>query len=755
MKFLKKQKHLIILCGLLSLAVLAMFLPSIIQGKYFVGGGDVKTQWYLFYVLDRRTTINAIKDHTLPFYSFILFLGNNIWASKSSYGLFDIYNILTYIIKQDYFYIYNLQSLIKIIISGLSAYLLIDYLYHNKKTSLVAGLCYGLSSFAIYFTSQPGFLSFYSLAPLYFLGMEYYLNEKKKCLFIISTFLLLLINYYFFYAISLFSPLYFIYRYFNINKKLKGVFKSAIILIGYYAIGVLLSAFVIVPAFLYVIQNERVGGLNTSLNYQYLSVYFHLFISAFSPSHTYIYGNNVFELGEHTLKEICLYAGTITAILVPQFLTDNDVKYKRSTTVLYIILIIMVFTPILGSIINGFSEPCFRWFYIFIIINIITSSKYLSELDLVNKKNLIITIIVEILMVVVFYFSCIIYNDYSISDYFKQTMIFVITILFMAVNGVLLVRKKDQFIIITFIELTLFTFLFGYKSLGTSISKKDIEEVTSVLAENDNYYNLSDYLNDLEDGNYGEYYRVYIPYDDLYWSFSHNFNIIYNINGLMTYDSTYAQSFNKMRSLNYPEIVDVIGWQFNIRDQEIMNFLSTKYSITLSEDNIPFDNYEILDNIYRGSLIVAKNLDYKPFGRTYNKIMSYKDLKEKYNNDTSLLNEYVITDDEIHVGKSIYSMRNLSYYDNCIFGDIDTEEESFVVLSLPYDNGWKIKVNGKQVEYYECNGGMIGFNVEEGTNSVEMYFTPKGFFVGVLLSSIGVVLFGTLLIIDKKGKKDE
>lgn len=755
MKLLKKQKHLIILCGLLSLAVLAMFLPSIIQGKYFVGGGDVKTQWYLFYVLDRRTTINAIKDHTLPFYSFILFLGNNIWASKSSYGLFDIYNVLSYVIKQDYFYIYNLQSLIKIIVSGLSGYLLIDYLYHNKKTSLVAGLCYGLSSFAIYFTSQPGFLSFYSLAPLYFLGMEYYLNEKKKCLFIISTFLLLLINYYFFYAISLFSPLYFIYSYFNINKKLKGVFKSAIILIGYYAIGVLLSAFVIVPAFLYVIQNERVGGLNTSLNYQYLSVYFHLFISAFSPSHTYIYGNNVFELGEHTLKEICLYAGTITAILVPQFLTDNDVKYKRSTTVLYIILIIMVFTPILGSIINGFSEPCFRWFYIFIIINIVTSSKYLSELDLLNKKNLVITIIVEILMVVVFYLSCIIYNAYSMSNYFKQTMIFVITILFMTVNGVLLVRKKKQFIIVTFIELTLFTFLFGYKSLATSISKKDIEEVTSVLAENDNYYNLSDYLNGLEDGNYGEYYRVYIPYDDLYWSFSHNFNIIYNINGLMTYDSTYAQSFNKMRSLNYLEIVDVIDWQFNIRDPEIMNFLSTKYSITLSEDKIPFDNYEILDNTYRGSLIVAKNLDYKPFGRTYNKTMSYDDLKEKYNNDTSLLNEYVITDDEIHVGKSIYSMRNVSYYDNCIFGDIDTEEESFVVLSLPYDNGWKIKVNGKQVEYHECNGGMIGFNVEEGANSVEMYFTPKGFFVGVLLSGIGVVLLGTLLIIDKKGKRDE
>ena len=78
MSFIKKHKQLVLLCVLITVAVFAMFLPNLIQGKYFVGGGDVKTQWYPFYVLNRRTTINALKDHTLPFYSFILFLGNNI-----------------------------------------------------------------------------------------------------------------------------------------------------------------------------------------------------------------------------------------------------------------------------------------------------------------------------------------------------------------------------------------------------------------------------------------------------------------------------------------------------------------------------------------------------------------------------------------------------------------------------------------------------------------------------------------------------
>ena len=740
MSFIKKHKQLVLLCTLITVAVFAMFLPNLIQGKYFIGGGDVKTQWYPFYVLNRRTTINALKDHTLPFYSFILFLGNNIWASKSSYGLFDIYNLVTYVFKQDYFFIYDLQCLIKILVSGISSYLLIDYLYKDKKTSLIAGLCYSLSSFAIYFTSQPGFLSFYSLAPLYFLGMEYYLKEKKKYLFIIITFLLLLMNYYLFYAISLFSPIYFIYRYYNLYKNIYGLFKSAILLILYYLIGVLLSAVVIVPAFFYVTQNERIGGLYLLFNYEELSVYFHLFISAFVPSHDYIYGNNVFELGEHTLKEICLYAGTIICLLVPQFLSDKDRRYKYSTLILYLMFIFFAITPFTGSIINGFSEPCFRWLFIFIIINIITASKYINNF---NRKNLFVTMILEFLLIFILFAAGLVYKNYLLKDYLIQLGILVVVSIFLLVNAFLLLKGQKYFVVSTFIELLLFTSFYGYKSSSIAVSKDDIDNVTSVIVENDDYHNLSNYLNSLDDKD--EYYRVYVSYEDLYWSFSQNMGILYNINGLMTYDSTYAQSFNKMRRMNYDEIVDGMDWRFNIKDVNIMNFLSTKYSITLDKNEIPFNNYEIVDDSY---VIIAKNMDYKPFGRTYTKTMKYKD----FNNDTSLLNEYVICDTDVKVGNTVYDMVNVAYNDNSISGDIKTNEDSFVVLSLPYDEGWNIKVNGKEISYYECNGGMIGFNVESGDNHIEMEFIPKGFYLGSIMSCVGLISLVVLILIDKKVK---
>lgn len=752
--FLNKHKYFVCLLILLSVAAILMFLPSWIRGNYFVGGGDVKTQWYPFYTLNRRTTINALKDHTLPFYSFVLFLGNNIWASKSSYGLFDIYNIFTYILDNNFFFIYNLQCFIKILISGIACYLLIHNIYKNKKTSLMAGLCYGLSSFAIYFTSQPGFLSFYSLVPFYFLGIELYLKNNKKILFILTVFTLLLTNYYLFVALSLFSPLYFLYRYYNIYKTFKSVLISTIKLIAYYFVGVLLSGVVIVPAFFYVIQNERVGGLNTSLSYKDFSVYLHLFTSAFVPNHTYIYGNNVYELGEHTLKEILLYSGTIVGLLVPQFITDTNDKFKKSTIIVYMLLLVSTFTPMIGSIINGFSEPCFRWFFIFIIFNIIISSRYITNLEYLNIKSLKGSLVFEIFIILISYFGCLLYKHYSFSNYTIQFSIFVITILFMFINYITIIKYKKVLVSLCIIELALFSCLFGYKSLITSVSKDDITNVTSVLADNDNYHNLKDYLNSLDEDNVNQYYRTYISYNDLYWSFSHDLGIIYNNNGLMTYDSTFAPSFAKMRRLNHDEIVDIIDWEFNIKDPYIMNFLSTKYSITVDEESIPFNNYEIVDNEYRGSLKVALNLDYRPIVSLYSKAITYKEFKTKYSNNTSLLNEYVITDSKIsNLNSSVSACTNVEYYDNYFGCNLYSSDNSFAVIGLPYDEGWKITINGNPIEYIECNGGMIGFNVNEGNNEIKMYFMPKGFKLGLILTTVGTCIFVVLLATSIRKKK--
>ena len=117
------------------------------------------------------------------------------------------------------------------------------------------------------------------------------------------------------------------------------------------------------------------------------------------------------------------------------------------------------------------------------------------------------------------------------------------------------------------------------------------------------------------------------------------------------------------------------------------------------------------------------------------------------------MNDYVISDSDIKVGKTIAYLNNINYGNNYLSGDINASEESFMVISLPFDSGWTIKVNGNYVTYYECNGGMLGFNIEKGANHIEMYFIPEGFYVGTILSCIGFMIFGLLLIVSKRKNK--
>ena len=153
--------------------------------------------------------------------------------------------------------------------------------------------------------------------------------------------------------------------------------------------------------------------------------------------------------------------------------------------------IFIAITPFTGSIINGFSEPCFRWLFIFIIINIITASRYINNF---NRKNLFVTMILELLLIFVLFAAGLVYKNYLLKDYLIQLGILVVVSAFLLVNAFLLLKGQKYIAVSTFIELLLFTSFYGYKSSSIAVSKNDINNVTSVIVENDDYHNLSNYL---------------------------------------------------------------------------------------------------------------------------------------------------------------------------------------------------------------------------------------------------------------------
>ena len=70
-------------------------------------------------------------------------------------------------------------------------------------------------------------------------------------------------------------------------------------------------------------------------------------------------------------------------------------------------------------------------------------------------------------------------------------------------------------------------------------------------------------------------------------------------------------------------------------------------------------------------------------------------------------------------------------------------------MSIPYDDGWKVTVNGKPVQAEMFEGCMMSVPLQDGKNVVEMKYRIPYLGAGILFSIVGIALFVLLLRLEK------
>ena len=73
-------------------------------------------------------------------------------------------------------------------------------------------------------------------------------------------------------------------------------------------------------------------------------------------------------------------------------------------------------------------------------------------------------------------------------------------------------------------------------------------------------------------------------------------------------------------------------------------------------------------------------------------------------------------------------------------GTIVCEEPERMIITIPYDEGWKVLVDGKQQEPEKALGAFLGLDLEAGIHRIEIRYTPQGFWCGfdiTILSFLG------------------
>ena len=94
------------------------------------------------------------------------------------------------------------------------------------------------------------------------------------------------------------------------------------------------------------------------------------------------------------------------------------------------------------------------------------------------------------------------------------------------------------------------------------------------------------------------------------------------------------------------------------------------------------------------------------------------------------------------------------YSDDSFSGSINIGSDSTLVFtSIPFDEGWQIKLDGKKVPTFEVLDGLIAFRAEPGEHTLTMKYRPACLYYGLAVSVTGAALFACAWIVDETLRK--
>lgn len=93
------------------------------------------------------------------------------------------------------------------------------------------------------------------------------------------------------------------------------------------------------------------------------------------------------------------------------------------------------------------------------------------------------------------------------------------------------------------------------------------------------------------------------------------------------------------------------------------------------------------------------------------------------------------------------------YTERYLKGTINADKDQVMLLTIPTEPGWKVKVDGKKVETFTILNAFLGVPLSPGEHTVEASYTPPGFWIGVITLILGIAVCVYFIIYDRKNNK--
>lgn len=113
-----------------------------------------------------------------------------------------------------------------------------------------------------------------------------------------------------------------------------------------------------------------------------------------------------------------------------------------------------------------------------------------------------------------------------------------------------------------------------------------------------------------------------------------------------------------------------------------------------------------------------------------------------------MINEAVLSSFVDKLSKDTLTVEK--YDETSLSGTIDVNSAGYLVLSIPYDPGWTLYVDGIKTDYDLFENAFISVYLNNGSHSIELKYFPDGLITGAAISIIAIALFTIITIITTK-----
>jgi len=753
-KFIKDKKiYFINILVVLSIFIISLLINHITPfGNNILGKSDAITQFkpMLF------DLITKIKNGTLLNYSFNNGLGSP-FIFNYIYYLASPFNLIALLFKSpDSMYLSTL--ILKLLVGSIT---MTYYTRTKTKNSFIvfcATISYLFSSWFLTYYYCNMWLDIFVLLPLYQKGLEDLLDKKKTNTYIITLALLSISNIYLAFPVYIYTIIYFLI-YELIYKK--GTFKEKLLKFDIITLSTIASFFII-SLFLYISFDVF---LKTGLKFEsgdvvQYTIKFKDFIKSL------FYGNTnllLFKEG-NTFPNIAM--NTFVFINCLYFFINKKISNKNKIFSLISILIILgaIFIKKFDFVLNFFHDVRGLTYRYAFIINFLTIKLFIHNLINTEEKDykkMLLTIpIILILLLISFKkqeFNILVFNICFILSYL------VILLLYQD-------NKWNRLIICLLIVIQ------STIALSLNILEdKPKENIDLSQYQKDNVkYRLNEMENDLEeDFNYNLYYNSKVTHQFSTISYSHAIQLADNFgNQTIHYSQMVTDDKNILTSMlfnvkqdYYLEKIFAVNYLTKMADSGLEttvkeNLENTIFAMTGIDDiydKITLkakekDNLYYFETDYDYYLIEKINEDKTK--STYPQKYKSFSIEKKYGKET--INIYVLNEKKLKKVYDYLSKNQIQYTyynDNHIEGTINVDIGQVIYTSIPYDESWIVKVDGKETKPIVLLDTLIGIDVTPGKHTISLEY-KNNYLVPTIMSITSIVIF-ILINLKRRKQPDE